>query len=190
MFWVGHLGRECAGRVIPSLVRGFRCASVVRTPGVSGVIVGVNINSTISGAGGLSGTIRRLALVSNRGPIVALTGGSVTTFHLHRNVPVNAGIALHNREVCSFLSGLMAISLPHMHSFHKVDGGSFSNHKGCALNVGRRLVFPRISCSEISGIHNVSVIVMAATGASRRSERLLARLKVPFRGWTGRTGGG
>lgn len=156
---------------------------MVRVPGLRGVIVGVNMNSTMNGTGTLRTTIGSLAVVTNRGPIVAGTGGSVTGFGIHRNVTLNAGIALHNRHVCRFLSELVGTTLPHMHSFHNVDTATFSNHNGCTLNLGRRLVFPRVRCSRMRHIANVSVVVMADTGASRRTHRLLARFNVPFRGW-------
>lgn len=180
---ISELGSGCLSRIMGNLRRGCGCGGMVRVPGIAGIIVGVTINRTIAGSGTLSTTIGSVAVVSNRGPVVAGTGGSVTTFGVHRNVGLNYGIALHNRQVCRFLSGLVGLALPHIHSFRNIDTANFSNHNGCALNLGRRLVFPRVRCSGISGTHNVSVAVIAATAASRRNHSVLGVVNVPFRGW-------
>lgn len=178
-----ELGRRCRGRVISTVVGGFKCGGVVRIPGLSGIMVGVNINRTGSGTGLLRSTVTSVRGVTKRGTIMAETGGSMTGFGVERNVPVKYGIALEKRGVCRFISHLVGLSLPHMHSFEKMGPGTFSKENGCTLKVGRRLVFPRVRCSGVSGIENVSMVFIAATGASRRTHRLLARFGVPFTGW-------
>ncbi len=167
----------------PTLVGGFNCGDIVRVPGLSGIMVGMTTNRTGSGTGMVSTVVGSLNGVANRGTITYHTEGSMTGFGLHRNVPVNTGIALHNREVCRFISELFGTTLPEMHSFENVGPSTFSNHNGCTVNIGRRLVFPRVSCSGVSGMHNVSVVFIAATGASRRTHRLLALVNTPFTGW-------
>lgn len=177
---VTHLGRRCIGRVTPTLGSGFNCGDIVRVPGLSGIIVGITYNRTGSGRGVLRTIVGSLNRVANRGTIIYHTGGDITGFGLHRNAPVNYGIALHNRHVCRFISHFFGITLPHIHSFHNVGNGNFSNHNGFTYNVGRRVVFPRVSFSGISTIHNVSIYFIAATGASRRNGRLLGTLNTPF----------
>lgn len=169
---------------MPGLVSRFGCRGVRRIPGIIGIAIGQKLKRTSRGTGTLRSSLGRLTLVANRHPMIAHTGGTVTNFGVHRNVPINMTMALHSSQVCSFLGHLVGLTLPHVHSFHKVDPGDFSNHKGCALNLQRRLVFPRVSCSNVSRVHNVSVAVIAATGASRRKQTLLGTLNVPFQsGW-------
>ncbi len=185
------LGGRCTRHVTPTLGGRFGCASSVRVPMLGGVMVGRNLNVTATSGGVVSITVGRVSTVANRGTITAISGGSITGFGLHGGVPVNIVIALHHREVCRFLRGLIHITLPHVHSFGNVRDG-FSNHKGCALNVRRRVVFPRVAVSSVSHVLNVGVAFMAATRASRRNCTLLGRFKLPFGGtggsWSGVTG--
>lgn len=93
-------------------------------------------------------------------------------------------MALHNRRVCRFLSHLVTVTVPHVHSFHNFSPGTFSKHNGCSLNVGRRVMFPRMSFSGVSHVHNVSMAVAASTRSSRRNHTLLGTFNFPF-GWNG-----
>lgn len=179
-----RLGGMCGRAVTPTLRGRFGCSSTVRVPILGGVIVGRNLNSTARSGGVISMTVGRVATVANRGTITACSGGSVTGFGLHGGVPVNIVMALHHRHVCRFLRGLIHISLPHVHSFGNVRDG-FSNHNGCALNVARRVVFPRVGVSRVSHVRNVGVAFIAATGASRRNFTLLGTFNLPFGGTGG-----
>lgn len=178
------LGGRCTRHVSPTLGSRFRCSSAVRIPMLGGVIVGRNLNVTITSGGVVRMTVGRLATVANRGTMTAVSHGSVTGFGLHGGVPVKMVMALHHREVCRFLRGLIHMTLPHVHSFGNVRDG-FSNGNGCALNVRRRVVFPRVGVSDVAEVLKVGVAFMASTRASRRNCTLLGRFNLPFGGTGG-----
>ncbi len=181
-----NLGGRCRRHVIPTLAGRFNCAAIVRIPHLRGVMLGRNLNVTMTSGGVVRATVARVATVANRGTMRALSHGSVSGFGLHGGVPVNIHMALHSGGVCRFLRHLIHITLPHVHSFGNVRDG-LSNHNGCALNVARRVVFPRVGVSDIRGVLKVGVAFIAATGASRRNCTLLERFKLPFGGgWFGR----
>lgn len=119
-------------------------------------------------------------MITNQKPLITKTKKSITTFHLHKNIPINTKITLHNKKIYKFLNKLISISLPHIHNFQNISKKTFNKHNNYTLNIKKQLIFPKINYNKINKIKKINIIIITTTNTNKKTHKLLTNFNIPF----------
>lgn len=161
------------------LAKEFDIKNIMAVPKVNKVVINMGIGKDTKNKELKESLQKDLATISGQKPSIKLAKVSIASFNLRRGMPVGLAVTLRGDRMYDFLHRLFSIVLPRLRDFRGLPKKSLDKGGNFTLGLTEQIVFPEIDQAK-STPHGLEITIVTSTKDSKKAERLLELLGLPF----------
>ena len=149
-------------------------------PKVKKVVVNMGIGALRDNKDEQEKISQELGQIVGQKPSFRKTTQSIAGFGTRRGQIVGVAATLRGKRMYDFLEKLFNVVLPRIRDFRGVSRKSFDQAGNYTLGMTEHTVFPEIDLGKVSRTHGLEIVIVMNTYDTKKSQRLLEELGMPF----------